>query len=1065
MSPTEHPPIRACPMAGDIAMQAGDRTWTHAGLHDLADRLAQTLCERGVGPGDMVAVRMARGPTLVVAMLALGMIGATYVPVNTRLPRARIAEMLAALGCAAILRARDDPDPDADHGHAALVIDVDHDAAAATAGVDAIGHAEAAPPLALPDYVIHTSGSTGRSKPVLVGREGLHNHVVAIGHAYQLQPDDRVLQVCSPAFDVSIEEILPTLAAGGRVVFAPELADVGMAGVAAFLATAGITVANLPTALWCGWLDHMTATGSTPPPALRLCVIGGEACPPARVVAWRRLAPGVRCLNAYGLTETTITNCMWPLAPRADDSAPVPVGHPLAGNRLHVLDASMRPVPPGTHGELHVAGPWLAHGYAADPALTADRYRPHPFPSRPGERLFRTGDRAFVDGDGALVVVGRIDRQLKLHGYRLEPAEIEAVLLTHPALVFCHVATVGDDEHRMLVAAAQLAPGVVAATGLHGRASAGLTNELSTLLRQRLADYAVPSRYLFVRDLPYTSTGKVDVAALVEACRDDVEPATADDGDHGTDDDGCSRAVRACLDRVLGRETDLGLGFYEAGGDSVLALRLVATVRQAGFDLSLKDLMSGRPIAAVVASLPSLAPGAAPGEAPRRPGFVVGTRLGRGELAQLHANTHAWRDTEFLCAASPMQAQMLALSIDHPRSGNCIEQVEGRLQGIDPDRLRQAWEAAARRHEAMRSYFNLRFPGRPLQVCRKHAPLDWQVHDWRGLDEATRAARLASLLHTDRHQDFRLLDRPLMRWQLLLLDDDAIHLVWTYHHALLDGWSDVMILREVFAYYRDGSAAALPPAGSYRDYAHWLAGRDANVAAAYWRGCLAGLGDGRDWLLANASQPPRAGDHGVAKRGLRLDASASHTLAARARAANVPVSALYAAEFGAALRHVRATDVAVFGQFVWVRPPELAELPHTAGMFVNLVPVVARWSPEATSEARARDILRQQHDREPHLWLASDAIAALAPPSPGAQLLDAAIVIENYPEDGDPVIASLRSHAQSTIPLTCYVWPGDAILLEVAYDLACLSESTATALLEAFAVRLADLDAAVPLMA
>ncbi|MGE8278905.1 MAG: amino acid adenylation domain-containing protein [Stenotrophomonas sp.] len=1046
-------------------MQAGSRTWTHAGLRDLADLLARTLGERGVGPGDMVAVRMARGPALVVAMLALGKIGATYVPVNARLPRARIAEMLAALGCAAILRTRDDLDQDDDRDHAAVVIDVETDAAAATGGANATGHTGAAPPLTLPDYVIHTSGSTGRSKPVLVGREGLHHHVAAIGDAYRLQSDDRVLQVCSPAFDVSIEEILPTLAAGGRVVFAPELADVGMAGFAAFLATAGITVANLPTALWCGWLDYMAATGSAPPPALRLCVIGGEACPPARVAAWRRLAPGVRCLNAYGLTETTITNCMWPLAPRADDGAPVPVGHPLAGNRLHVLDASMQPAPPGTHGELHIAGPWLAHGYVGDPALTADRYRPHPFPSRPGERLFRTGDRAFVDDDGAVVVVGRIDRQLKLHGYRLEPAEIEAVLLTHSALAFCHVAAVGDGEHRVLVAAAQLAPGVVAATGLHGRASAGLASELSTLLRQRLADYAVPSRYLFVRDLPFTSTGKVDVAALVEVCRDDAEPSVADDDDRLTDDDGCPRAVRACFDRVLGRQADLGRGFYEAGGDSVLALRLVAAVRQAGFDLSLKDLMSGRSIAAVFASLPSLAPGNAPGEAPRRQGFVVGTRLERGELAQLHANTRAWRDTEFLCAASPMQAQMLALSIDHPRSGNCIEQVEGRLQGIDPDRLRQAWEMAARRHEAMRSYFNLRFPGRPLQVCRKQAPLDWQVHDWRGLDEATRATRLASLLHADRHQDFRLLDHPLMRWQLLLLDDDDVHFVWTYHHALLDGWSDVMILREVFAHYRDGGAAALPPAGSYRDYAHWLAGRDASVAAAYWRGCLAGLGDGRGWLLADASQQRRAGDHGVAKRGLRLDAGASRALGARARAANIPASALYAAEFGAALRHVRATDVAVFGQFVWVRPPDLTDLPRTAGMFVNLVPVVSRRSAGATGEARARDMLRKQHDRESHLWLASDAITATAPPSPGVPLLDAAIVVENYPEDGDPAIASLRSHAQSTVPLTCYVWPGDTILLEVAYDRARLSESTATALLDAFARRLADPDATVPLMA
>jgi len=186
---------------------------------------------------------------------------------------------------------------------------------------------------------------------------------------------------------------------------------------------------------------------------------------------------------------------------------------------------------------------------------------------------------------------------------------------------------------------------------------------------------------------------------------------------------------------------------------------------------------------------------------------------------------------------------------------------------------------------------------------------------------------------------------------------------------------------------------------------------------------------------------------------------------ARARAANVPASALYAAEFGAALRHVRATDVAVFGQFVWVRPPDLIDLPRTAGMFVNLVPVVSRRSPGATGEARARDMLRQQHDREPHLWLASDAITATAPPSPGAPLLDAAIVVENYPEDGDPAIASLRSHAQSTIPLTCYVWPGDTILLEVAYDRARLSESTATALIEAFAGRLADPDAAVPIKA
>jgi amino acid adenylation domain-containing protein len=551
---------RAVETPGAVAIEAAGRSVTYRELADRSAALARHLRRLGVGPEVRVGLLAERTPEAIVGLLGVLEAGGAYVPLDPGHPAERLAWML--------------------EDAAAPVLLVPGGQAPAWAGsvrtvaLDAVPATDFEPPSARPDprnaaYVIYTSGSTGWPKGVEVEHRSLAAYTRDATAAYGIGAQDRVLQFASLGFDTSAEEIWPALTSGAALV----LRDAEMiASVPRFvfaLDDLAISVLNLPTAYW-----HELAEGldeAPLPETLRRVILGGEAARASALPGWRQSAEGhVALVNTYGPTEATIVTTRWEVPDQATD---IPIGRPIAGARVYVVDRRGQPVPPGVAGELWIGGAGLARGYLGRPGATAAAFVPDAFGDvgdERGARLYRSGDlvRFRSAGDeGVLEFLGRIDQQVKIRGFRVEPGEIEGALLAHPEVRSATVALRDD---------APGGPGLVAyLVPVEGAAPS--TTDLRRHLAARLPEAWIPGAFVLLESLPLTPNGKLDRRALPAPDggrprleRDFVAPETE-----------VEEALAAIWAEVLGLE-QVGVqdGFFELGGHSLLATQVVARIRE-----------------------------------------------------------------------------------------------------------------------------------------------------------------------------------------------------------------------------------------------------------------------------------------------------------------------------------------------------------------------------------------------------------------------------------------------------------------------------------------------------
>jgi amino acid adenylation domain-containing protein len=448
-------------------------------------------------------------------------------------------------------------------------------------------------------YVIYTSGSTGRPKGVVVTHRALANYAAAAVDLYGITPADRVLQFASLSFDASAEEIYPALLGGAPLVLRTEEMLTDAATFFARCAEWGVTVLDLPTAYWHELVAELERGAVRLPEAVRLVIIGGERALPERVAAWRRrVGDGVRLANTYGPTEATVVATLAELQGREEAATlpdqplpPVPIGRPVPNGRVYVLDGEMRPLPVGARGELYVGGAGVARGYLGRPELTAERFVPDPFAAEPGARLYRTGDVARWRRAGELEFVGRADEQVKVRGFRIEPGEIEDLLLRHPGVRDAVVAAREDEPGRT-----RLVGYVVP------REQAPSAAELRRHLAAELPEYMVPAAFVVLDGLPRTGSGKVDRRALPAP---DAPGAPAES--YVAPESEAERRLAEIWAEVL-RVERVGTrdDFFALGGHSLLATQVVSRVRQAfGAELPLRALFEHPTVTELAALLPA----------------------------------------------------------------------------------------------------------------------------------------------------------------------------------------------------------------------------------------------------------------------------------------------------------------------------------------------------------------------------------------------------------------------------------------------------------------------------
>jgi amino acid adenylation domain-containing protein len=541
-----------------VALVHGDDLLTYRELDARANRLARHLRSLGAGPEAAVGICMERSPDLVAGMLGVLKAGGAYVPLDPNYPRERLSFMLRDTDVRVILthRALLDQLP----AHDSRVVCLDRDAPVIDAcSSDRLPPATAADALA---YVIYTSGSTGQPKGVMVPHRGVARLVCNTNYV-QLGTDDCVAHLSNPSFDAATFEVWGALLNGARLAIIPREIALDPPRLVAQLRRDGITVLFLTTALFNAIVRFQPGAFA----GVKHVLFGGEAVDPR----WVRecLAAGApgRLLHVYGPTET-VTFATWhQVEAVAADERTIPIGRPIANMRLAVLDRHRQPVPVGVTGELYIGGDGLAHGYWRRPDLTAERFVLDPFATGTGARMYRTGDLVRQVPDGNIVFLGRLDQQVKLRGFRIEPGEIEAALLhgapLREALVVLREDSPGD---RRLVAY------VVAA------AAAPTDADLRTMLKAKLPEYMLPAAFVALPALPLTPNGKIDRMAL---------PAPAS-GRDGNKSDCVAPRDSTELHLVKIWEDLLNLGpigmrdnFFEVGGHSLLAVQLMDRIEKA----------------------------------------------------------------------------------------------------------------------------------------------------------------------------------------------------------------------------------------------------------------------------------------------------------------------------------------------------------------------------------------------------------------------------------------------------------------------------------------------------
>ncbi len=882
-----------------LALIDGTQTLTYRQLDQRANRLAHRLLALGVGPEVRVGIALPRTAELIVALLAVLKAGGAYVPLDPDYPVERLAYMLedsraqVLLSDAAVLASLDLP------GNVqVLCLDDAH-----TWLADCPSTAPATP--VSPDnlaYVIYTSGSTGLPKGVSITHRNVQALLNWSQQSFSRDELQGVLAATSVCFDLSVWEIFITLASGGFIVLArnalslPELP-----------ARERVRLINsVPSAL-----AALLQAGQIPP-SVRVINLAGEPLKQHLVDALYQLPNVVRVNDLYGPSEDTT----YSTATQRQAGGTPNIGRPLPGTGSYLLGADLQPVPQGVGAELYLSGAGLTRGYLGRPALTAERFVPHPF-ARAGERLYRTSDLTRYRDDGALEYLGRLDHQVKIRGYRVELGEIEARLLALNEL----------REAAVLACELQGSTQLVAYVAPHrpctsADAQANLDAELKAQLAEQLPAYMVPAFIVCLARLPLTPNGKLDRSALP------APQAVQADGPLRAPRNAFERQVAAVWEQVLDvQPVGLDAQFFALGGHSLLATQVVARLQELlPMPVGLRDLFEQPRFDAFVDLLQART------GATRAPLPVLQAAGADAQAVLSLAQRRLWV-VEQLAGGSAAYGMPLAL------------RVTGELQVA---LLQQALDAVIQRHEVLRTAYVADDEGDPQAQVLPSASSELALRDLSGLGRAEREAQVAQAVLDNASTAISLLHAPLLRGQVLRLGEREHVLLYAMHHIISDGWSMSLLVNELVAFYgqlQAGEPPHLDPLPlQYSDYARWqLALEQAGVLAAqadYWRQALAGHAG----VLALPTDQPRAQQTSSAGSALelQLDAELVQGLRAVAARAGATLYSVLLAGFQVLLHRVAACDDLVVGADVAGRPrPELEGL---IGFFVNILPLRSRYA-------------------------------------------------------------------------------------------------------------------------
>jgi amino acid adenylation domain-containing protein len=887
------------------------RHLTYRELNVRANQLAHYLRKQGVGPEVLVGICVERSLEMVVGVFGILKAGGAYVPFDPSYPSERLAFMLQDCQARVLLTQEHLLSRIPDNADKVLCLERDWPAIS--------GQPVENPVVALSSenliYVIYTSGSTGKPKGCLNTHQALANRICWMQNAYQLNRSDRILQKTPFSFDVSAWEFFWPLTGGAAMVMARPGGHMDPGYLIDLIESQQISTLHFVPSMLSVFLEQ---DGVQLCRSLRRVFCSGEMLSYSLQQRFFASLPAAGLYNLYGPTETAIDVTHWTCL-RQNRYAFVPIGQPVANTQIHILDDNLRLVPAGVAGELHIGGVQVGRGYLNRPELTAEKFIPDPFSSVPGTRLYKTGDLARYHPGGIIEYLGRIDDQVKVRGFRIEPGEMKSVLDGHPqVLASVVVAHAGKDYDQRLIAY------------LVCRPSRPAVSDLRDWLGRRLPDYMLPAVFIFLDRMPLTPNGKIDRHALPDpgldrpALRETfVAPVTPKE-----------KMLATIWSEVL-QVQPVGIhdNYFELGGDSIRSIQILARAGQAGLPISLEQLFQNQTIHQLCRQCLSSA------------------KLIRTDARQIQPlsmlseqdRQRLPKDLEDAYPASRLQVGMLYHSELHPDTAVYHDIFSYRIEAsLDQEKLRAAIRQLTFRHQILRTSFDLAQFSEPIQLVHGQDTVSITFEDISHLSPDAQDDAILAWIETEKACPFDYTRPPLIRFQAHLLDDNAFHLSHSQHHAILDGWSLAVMFAELLQIYGhllqpDGPAPFFPEPVPYRNFvASEKEALQSEKFRHYW---INKLEDHEVCRLPRWPGKPRLGGEGdLAVHHVPLSSEISAGLNKLANLTGVTVKSVFLAAHFRVLSLLSGRQNILTGLVTNGRPEEY-NAERTLGLFLNTLPL------------------------------------------------------------------------------------------------------------------------------
>jgi amino acid adenylation domain-containing protein/non-ribosomal peptide synthase protein (TIGR01720 family) len=1011
-----------------IAVKYEQQRLTYKDLDSMADRIAGALRKKGVRPESLVGICLDRSPEMVAALLGTLKSGGAYMPLDPAFPAERLRYMVQDSGASVIVCS-------------AAVLEKLNNIEAEKLKVEDLlsaGDAHGACEKSLvsgghPAYVIYTSGSTGEPKGAVLTHASLMNHMAWMQRVHPIGPGDPVLQKTVFTFDASVWEFYAPLLAGGTLVMARPGGHQDPEYLVRCVQEEAITILQLVPLQLRFMLEQK---GIEHCHSLKRVYCGGEVLSRDLVETFYQRVPSAKLYNLYGPTETTIDATMAECERMADGEA-ASIGKPVANTQVYVLDDAGEPVPVGCWGELYIGGAGLGRGYLRRAALTAERFVPNPFSASGGERLYRTGDQVRWLADGNLEFMGRLDHQVKFRGHRLELGEIVAALRRHADVEQAVVVVREDRGEKRLVAY------VVAKGKEPGRA------ELRSHLQTLLPEYAVPSDFVLMERLPLLPNGKIDRKAL---------PAPV----IGQSESGAYVGPRTRAEEILCdiwaallniERVGIYDNFFELGGDSILSIQVIARAREAGLNLTARQIFERQ----TVAELAELAETAGLAEEFRSP--QENWLLDNTQRAELKRIIETGNSIEDVYPLSSMQQGMLFHSLYEPGSKVYLIQLRSYIsRGLKPEAFRRAWTEVVRRHAILRTAVLWEGLEKPLQVVYQNVELPWRTEDLRGLGKAEQEEKWLEYLREDQALGFDFQNAPLMRLALLRTGEESYYFAWTFHHILIDGWCRQVLVKEVFSLYEaycEGKPFELEVPPAYRNYIAWLEQQSESKAEAFWREELKGFTSPTRLGLEQEDIELEPGQEKHGELALALTPELTQQLEHLGRDWRITQNTIVQGAWALLLSRYSGEADVLFGATVSGRSAPVPGIESMMGLFINTLPVRAAIQKDETVAGFFKRLQARQAEVREYEYSPLTRMQAWSEVH-GMPLFSTLVVFENYPVDSSlrlRVAKSISIEALDLIdvsnyPLTLIAHPGSELTLSLGYDRTVFTQESAERLLK-----------------